>query len=137
MHFAFLQTKVHAIERHRWAEALTDIGKRQNRHRFRRCNIFSSPGVHAWGSGEPKLSPKPPSGGFHHIAFRPIIFLAFKSLQQIRQGSAAMMFFLSINVARDLSELVLAQTEDPVAFLPSKFELGIDLFVYTKGSCAF
>ena len=27
MNFAFLQTKVHAVERHRWAKALTDVGK--------------------------------------------------------------------------------------------------------------
>src|SRR5438270_1536314 len=48
-----------------------------------------------------------------------------------------MMFFLSINVARDLRKFVLAQGEDSVTFLPSKFELGIDLFIYTKRSRAF
>ena len=69
------------------------------------------------------MIPQPPSGGFYHIAFRPIIFLAFKFLQQIRQGPATMMFFLSINIARDLGELVLAQSEDAVTFLPSKIEL--------------
>jgi len=47
-----------------------------------------------------------------------------------------MMFFLSINVSRDLREFVLAQSEGAVAFLSSKFELRMDLFVYTKGSRA-
>src|SRR2546422_5168697 len=48
-----------------------------------------------------------------------------------------MMFFLSINVVRDFHEFVLAQSEDAVTFLPSKFELRVDLFVYTKRSRAF
>src|SRR2546422_2105722 len=39
MDFAFLQTKVYAIERHRWAEALTDIGKRKNCHSLGRFSL--------------------------------------------------------------------------------------------------
>src|SRR5438477_12837781 len=38
MHFAFLQAKVHAVERHRWAKALTDVGKGKSGHRFKKKN---------------------------------------------------------------------------------------------------
>src|SRR5438067_13850031 len=48
-----------------------------------------------------------------------------------------MMFFLSLNVVRDLHEFIHAHREDAVTFLPMKFELGMDLFVYTKRSRAF
>src|SRR5881227_1402060 len=51
MHFALLQTKVHAVEGHRWAKALTDVEKGKGGHHLYWLKaFFPSPGVYAWES---------------------------------------------------------------------------------------
>ena len=69
-------------------------------------------------------------------AFRPIVLLALRSLQQGGQSALAMMLFLAVDVSRDLVQLVFAQRQDSVAFLPLEFHSEGQVTVHTEGRCA-
>src|SRR5260370_40203317 len=48
-----------------------------------------------------------------------------------------MMLFLSVNIAGNLLDLILSESQHAVSLLPTQFEPWFDLFVNPKGGCAF
>lgn len=94
---------------------------------------FCSPAVYGWV----RKNKNPLSRLEAALRLQPVTVVTVSCFKQGPQVSSSMMFLLPIDVTRDLLNLILAQRQNPIAFLPTQLELWANLFVNAERRRAF